>query len=417
MKESKFLEFKSDKTSTFLKTVSAFANFGAGKIIFGVSDKGENIGVDSPEEFALDIENKINDSIKPKPEYSISINKKSKTVTLNVEEGLFKPYFYKGKAYKRNDTSTVEVDTIELRRLILSSDKLYFEKLSYPDENLTFEALKKELSEKLGIDNVTKDVLKTLGFFESDNKYNNAAALVADVNSFYGVDAVKFGESINEFLDRETYTNISVLEQYHKAIDMFDRYYVYEKIEGTERKKVELIPEDAFREAIANAIIHRSWDVDSHIRVMMFPDRIEIISPGGLPSGISEEEYLKGDVSSLRNPIIGNLFFRLHYIEMFGTGIRRINALYSDFDIKPRFETTPNSVTVVLPVTTYKIKLTTDEKVIYDLLNKGRLLSSSEIAEATGFSKNKVIRQINSMIDKHCIKTEGNGRGTKYSVN
>src|SRR5699024_11693430 len=65
------------------------------------------------------------------------------------------------------------------------------------------------------------------------------------------------------------------------------------------RKKVEKIPEAAFREAIANALIHRVWDVESQIKVSMFDDRIEIISPGGLPSGITEEEYLSGKLSVL----------------------------------------------------------------------------------------------------------------------
>ena len=42
----------------------------------------------------------------------------------------------------------------------------------------------------------------------------------------------------------------------------------------------------------------------------MFEDRIEIVSPGGLPSGLGKDEYLNGQISLLRNPIIGNLFFR-----------------------------------------------------------------------------------------------------------
>ena len=57
----------------------------------------------------------------------------------------------------------------------------------------------------------------------------------------------------------------------------------------------------------------------------MYENRIEISSPGGLPSELSEEEYLNGQISILRNPIIGNVFFRLKYIEKFGTGILRIN--------------------------------------------------------------------------------------------
>ncbi len=119
MKESKKLEFKEKLTNTFLKTVSAYANYGSGKILFGVNDNGENVGVINPNQLCLDIENKINDSVTPCPEFTLSINEKTKVVTLSIMEGLHKPYFYKSKAYRRNDTSTVEVDRLELTRLIL----------------------------------------------------------------------------------------------------------------------------------------------------------------------------------------------------------------------------------------------------------------------------------------------------------
>ena len=112
MKESKTLEFKSGKTSSFLKTVSAYANYGVGTIEFGRQDNGEIKGIDNPDQFCLDIENMINDSIHPKPEYSLKVNRNKKLVILIVQEGRYKPYLYKGKAYKRSDTATVEVDQL-----------------------------------------------------------------------------------------------------------------------------------------------------------------------------------------------------------------------------------------------------------------------------------------------------------------
>ena len=67
--------------------------------------------------------------------------------------------------------------------------------------------------------------------------------------------------------------------------------YQYDEIQGIERVVVETIPEKAFREAIANALIHRTWDVSAHIRVAMYDDRIEITSPGGLLEQLSKEDY------------------------------------------------------------------------------------------------------------------------------
>ena len=124
-------------------------------------------------------------------------------------------------------------------------------------------------------------------------------------------------QSFEEITARNQDLTFNKLEQ---VLQMFRRYYQYEKIEGTERNVVDKIPEKAFREAIANALVHRMWDVKASIKVSMYSDRIEINSPGGLPEGINEEEYLNGQISILRNPIIGNVFFRLKYIEKFGTG-------------------------------------------------------------------------------------------------
>ena len=133
---------------------------------------------------------------------------------------------------------------------------------------------------------------------------------MADKNHFPGIDTIKFGESVSIIQKRSTFENISVLEVYDKAIDVFRDYYQYEVIQGADRQKIEKIPESAFREAIANALIHRVWDVDSQIRVSMFDDRLEIVSPGGLPSGITEEEYLSGKLSVLRNRNLANVFYR-----------------------------------------------------------------------------------------------------------
>ena len=414
MKESRELELKSTITNTFLKTVSAFSNYNSGKIIFGIDDNGKIIGLENIEELCLDLENKINDNISPKPDFKFIKDTKKNIITLIVEEGLNKPYLYKGKAYKRNDTSTVEVDKVELNRLTLLGLNQYYEELKARKQDLEFKVLKKELEEKLSLKNFSKDVLKTLNLYDNKNAYNNAAELFADKNSFSGIDIAKFGKSIDEILDRNLFVNISVILQYQKTLEVFNRYYKYEQILGSERIEKELIPEKAFREVIANALIHRTWDVNSNIRISMYEDKIEVSSPGGLPSGISEKEYLNGQISQLRNPILANIFFRLKYVEMFGTGIRRINESYKKFAVKPNFEIFENSIKITLPITKTELFLTTNEKIIMDILEKGNILSSSEILEKVEFKKDKLNRILKNLIQKNYIDVIGNGRGTKY---
>ena len=416
MRENKRLEYKENMESgTFLKTISAYANYGGGKIIFGIADDGTVKGISKPEEACLNLENKINDSIKPVPEYSIEIGEDS-TIILSVCEGPYKPYLYKGKAYKRYDSATIEVDRLEYGRLILEGQNQSYEELPSSMQELTFDRLEEELKESLGITSLNEDILKTLELYSEKRGFNNAAALLADRNQFPGIDMIRFGSSIDEIMDRATFEHMSVLAQLSSCIEMFQTYYQYEKIEGMERKQIDKIPEKAFREAIANALVHRAWDVRASIKISMFEDRIEISSPGGLPAGIGREEYLNGQISVLRNPILGNVFFRLKYIEKFGTGIMRINRSYSNALEKPSYQIFENSIQVVLPVIASDEELSEKDKKILDIIRDKGTVSRSEIEKLAGTGKDSTIRSLNLLLKKHIIEKTGAGRGVKYHI-
>ena len=416
MRETRTLEFKETITNTFLKTVSAFSNYDGGTIFFGVDDDGNIKGLPDVKQACLDIENKINDSITPQPDYTLEVQNNDQTIKLTVKSGLQKPYLYKSKAYKRNDTATIEVDTLEFSRLVLDGKNIRFEELPCKDQELSFEILHRKLKETVRIENFDKDTLKTLNLYDDVNGFNNAAGLLADKNHFPGIDIVKFGENISIIQKRSTFENISVLEVYEKAIEVFRDYYQYEVIQSTDRKKMEKIPEAAFREAIANALIYRVWDVDSQIRVSMFDDRIEIVSPGGLPSGITEEEYLSGKLSVLRNRNLANVFYRLGFVEIFGTGITRIKQLYAEALIKPDFEVSENAIKIVLPIFEKNADLTKDEIIIYKLLSKTMLKPISEVAPYVPFGKSKTTKLLKEMCQKGVITVEGKGKGTKYII-
>ena len=189
-------------------------------------------------------------------------------------------------------------------------------------------------------------------------------------------------------------------------------------IEGFERKLIETIPEEAFREALANAIIHRVWDVNSHIRVSMFDDRVEIVSVGGLPNSVSIDSCLNGDLSVLRNPILANIFHRLNLIEKFGAGIRRIKEAYSNSQIKPTFVVTDNIIKVSLPLLSEKMDLSPDELAVYRVLSKSINKPISEIMASPDieFGKSKVTEILKRLANKKIVDIEGTGRGTKYRI-
>ena len=112
---------------------------------------------------------------------------------------------YRSKAYKRNDTATIEVDTQEFSRLVLEGKNIRFEELPCKDQNLTFQILQRKLKEHIQIETFSQDTLKTLNLYDNANGYNNAAGLLADQNHFPGIDMVRFGENISIIQKRVTF--------------------------------------------------------------------------------------------------------------------------------------------------------------------------------------------------------------------
>ena len=165
MSESRTLEYKEDLTKSYLKIVSAFANYDGGSIIFGVRDNGEAIGIENPEQLRLSVENQINDNIRPRPRYLLEqYEEEGKAlVELKVEAGLQPPYYYQKKAYTRNDMSTIEVSDYELNDLILKGRNLTYDKLPSPNQNLTFNKLTDTFQNETNNTLFTNDLPAILG--------------------------------------------------------------------------------------------------------------------------------------------------------------------------------------------------------------------------------------------------------------
>ncbi|MFM1538218.1 RNA-binding domain-containing protein [Helcococcus bovis] len=415
MRESKILEFKERVSDTFLKTVTAFSNYEGGRIIFGINDLGEKVGIKNIKDEVIKIEHKINDSISPQVNFTLNIDQENNIILLDIIPGDEMPYLYKSKTYRRNDTSTIEVDMVEYKNLILQGKNKSYDSLTNEKNDNNFRNLEKKFNELLNVDSINNDVLKSLELMNKNNQYTNAGNMFADENNYKILDIVKFGENQDIIMNRYQIKNCSLLEAYDKSVEIFNENYIYEKIEGSYRKKVELVPERAFREAVANALVHRDWMIDSYVQISMEDEWIVITSPGGLPKEVSEIEYLEGRISKMRNPIIGNIFFRLNIIESFGTGIKRIKRSYANNSKKPIFKVYDNSIEVKLPIIVKYDELTEDQRKIYMII-ENKEMASSEIVQNTGFGKNKVLDILQILSDKGYVQKVGNGRGTKYKI-
>lgn len=417
-RESWDIEYKKKVTDTFLKTVSAFSNGEGGIIKFGITDDKDIIGLPNPEKSALQIENNVNDSIQPVPQYRISIDQKNRTVSLMIAEGPFKPYYWGNKAYIRSDSSSVEMDMMQLESLVLQKKNIDFDALPSAQQDLTFQILNSELKSKLQLEKPGLDTFKSLGLYKPEYGYTVAAELLADNNRFPGIELVRYGEDENEIHNRLTVENCSLLTCYKEADRFFSLYFRSELIRGSAREEYYRIPKNAFREAVLNALIHRDWRrKESRILIRMYDSHIKISSPGGLPEGITEEEYLQDDLSVPRNPNLAYVFLRLGYIERLGSGIRRILSSYRNQTGKPVFSFSKNVISVTLPALNYKVDLSDDQKKVMNWIRQNQPVSRKDLEKNTGFGRSKTSKLIRELTDLSLIEKSGNGPSTRYRIN
>ncbi len=417
--ENSNLEFKEKISNTLFKTISAFANYSDGKILIGIADDGSIIGVDDGQATKLSLENAINDNVLPRPDYEMKeiIFDKKTVIEINVKKGRNVPYLYKGEAYRRMDTSTIKVNENELFDLLLKKRNLTYDASESNSQNLKFDELERALNLKLNITHADRNVLISLGLYK-DGKFNIAAELLSDQNEmpYSSIDIVRFGSSISIFLDRNRYEKCSVLKQYQETINMFQLYYKpYQVVEGLERVNKIKIPDEAFREAVANAIVHRDYLASGSIQISMYANRIEIDSPGGLPGGITKENYLNDLVSVPRNPVLAGVFYRLGIIELFGTGIRRIQDAYIGNVLKPNFIIDESRIKIVLPVINYLENISEEEKII-NYLSIVNEMSRAEVENLLGSGKTQTVDMINKLLNKEKIIKIGSGPSTKYKI-
>ncbi len=430
--ETKYVEYKREYTKTILKTVSAMANYHDGYIIFGIDDNLNIVGIEETKLLKLNIENAINDNILPRPYYEIYEEKKDGKILiiLKVFAGENTPYLYNNKAYKRMNTSTVPTNKIEYENLILKGRNIGYDALIYEEKNIHYNYLNNKLRERLGVSVLNDDILKTLGLMNGDN-HTIALALLSDNNpiSHAGISMVRFTDTGLDIIDKQILRNISILEQFNKAIEFYHKHInTREIIKGAYRETIEEVPLVAYREAIANAIVHREYMLDSDIRIEIFDDRAEIISPGGLPIGITEEEYLDGRVSIPRNKILADIFLRLGIIERLATGVRRIREYYKNSGVNPEFLIAQNSIKVILPKVNNKTNSSEqinkfgnnlneyELKIIKYVKSTGRI-TRKEAENILSLKKTQTAQILGEMVDNGVLLKIGAGRNTCYVAN
>ena len=423
--ETENIEFKLQFTDELYKEVIAFANTDGGVIYIGIDNNGNAVGIDNVDENYTRITNGIRDAIMPDVtmfvKYTIQENR---VVSITVGEGSYKPYYLKSRGLKpsgvfvRQGTSSVSASPEQIRAMIKESDGDIFESMRSMEQDLTFKSAK-EAFKRYNIE-FSKTKYRALGITtQADELYSNLALIISDQCAHTTKVAVFADEQNTKFRDSKEFGG-SIFEQ-------LDNTYAYLALcnktvatfKGLERIEKVDYPEEALREALLNALVHRDYSFSGSIIINVNDKEMEFISIGGLLPGLSPDDIRSG-ISQPRNKNLADIFHRLHLIESYGTGIRKIYNLYASCSEQPRIEVTPNTFKIILPNMNRMAEkesgtvVTAQMQKILDYIEENGQITELEIQELLGLKKTRAFILAKQMRDEGLIRVEGRGDSKKY---
>jgi len=428
--ESEVIELKREYTPDIKKEIIAFANTDGGEVFIGISDDGKVEGVANPEKVLLQVTNTIRDGIKPDLTMFTNCRIKSiegkRVVAISVTRGTARPYYLSEKGlkpsgvYVRHATSSNPASEDAIRRMIKETDGDRFERARSMDQELTFEAAKKEFTKrKIGFGETQ---MKTLGIINADGLYTNLGLLLSDQCTHTIKIACFEGTKKSEFKDRREFEG-SILRQLHDSyeyIGMFNKLHAtYSGLERIDRRDY---PEVAIREALLNAIVHRDYSFSGSTLIGIFEDRIEFVSLGGLVSGLSIDDIMNG-ASQARNEKLANLFYRLKLVEAYGTGIIKIMESYEGYAAKPKLKVTDNAFNISIPNLNFaasrRMVESNDDmneqwKEILSSIAGSGSITRQETEKLLGVGQTRAHVLLKAMVDAGMIKTVGGGKKRRY---
>ena len=443
-RESETVELKEVVVDDIKKEIIAFANCDGGKLYIGVRDDGTVIGLDNADSVSLQISNMVRDAIKPDItmflHYETIVENGKNVVAVDIQRGTDRPYYLAKKGmrpegvYVRQGYSSVPATDTAIRRMIKETDGDRFEAMRCLNQDLTFEATKKEF--ELRKTDFGPQQMRTLKLIDQDGLYSNLALLLSDQCVHTIKVAVFQGTDQTIFKDRREFTG-SLMQQMNEVYDFIDfRNQTRATIEKLYRVDVRDYPEVAVREALLNLLVHRDYSFSASAFISIYEDRIEFVSIGGLMPGIDLEDVMVG-ISVCRNQDLANVFYRLHLIEAYGTGMGKIMKAYESMQIKPVIETTKNAFKIILPninakyetenatvktksgtpVTVHTEKeLSDEEEKILEYARKYGAITRNDVIGLLEVSASTAARVIRKMVKTNLLEQKGKARNTHYTI-
>jgi ATP-dependent DNA helicase RecG len=345
------IEFKRAGTSNVGREICAFANATGGVILIGVTDAGEIVGVRDHNRLKSEVQSTARSA---EPPIAIDVESVGEVLCITVPEQHSKPYSFGGKFFIREGATSQQMARNEIREFFFKEGLIHFDETPCADydleRDLTPEIWKRFASHaQIPSDMDAVTTLHNLHLLKESKMSHAGAWLLTDditrISMSATVTCALFrGTTKTHILDRKEFTG--------------DLYSIYEDVMAYLQSKLNTaliphargrderleLPVEALREALVNAIVHRDYRSTANVQVYIFHDRLEIVTPGGLPAGMREEDL--GVKSVPRNPLLFGIFHRMDLVEKIGSGIKRIRQMCRDYEVaEPVFEVSEPWVT------------------------------------------------------------------------
>ena len=360
-------------------------------------------------------------------------------VAVDIQRGTDRPYYLAKKGmrpegvYVSQGSSSVPASDTAIRRMIKETDGDRFEAMRSLNQELTFEATKKEF--ELRNIEFGPQQMRTLKLVDRDNLYSNLGLLLSD-QCIHTIKAAVFqGKDQTIFKDRREFTG-SLLQQMNEVYDFIDfRNQTHATIKKLLRIDVRDYPEIAVREALLNLLVHRDYSFSASALISIYADRLEFVSIGGLMPGIDLEDIMIG-ISVCRNQDLANVFYRLHLIEAYGTGIGKIMKAYEDMEKKTVIETTKNAFKIILPNVNAKdekdsnpafsseslinasdgVPISAREEKVLEYVRIHGAVTRNDVVGLLGVSSSTAVRILKNLVKNNLLKRNGKARSTSYTI-
>ena len=368
MQETNRIELKSELTSEvdIEREVVAFLNATGGCIYIGITDEGVAIGVNDTDDCMLRLKDRIKNNVQPSAMglFDISVEKMEgkDVVKLIVAGGSEKPY-YKAKygmtskgAFVRVGTASEPMPQSQIDKLFATRTRHSLGRIVSIRQDLSFEQLRIYYDEHGK--RLTDNFRRTLELQTEDGKYNYVAYLLADENG-NSMKVAKYSSLDRcDLIENNEYGYCSLIKATKSILQKLDiENRVSARITPMERIEKPLWNKVALREAVINAIVHNDYKFEVPPKFEIFPDRLEITSMGGLPVGMSKEEFF-GGISIPRNKELMRIYRDVELVESLGSGIPRVLQTYGP----DCFHFTENFTRIIFPADPEVVRMLQEEE-------------------------------------------------------